>query len=155
MAQQLMHAVDQKVILDKFYTTPPAHYIAIFNPQVGRGLPHFRGTHYQRGSGLIGDAIRHFAFPLIRAATPHVLKGIARVASDVSRGRKLKESAKKRGTKVLEGTAKTLLKGKGAKTRKRKESSSSKPPKKMKKDAITQTTEELFTAPNFSLFNGM
>jgi len=98
MANQLMsyHSADD--IQKLFYTTPEDRYLEIFGG--ANELPHFTGVYNQKGQGIIGDLFRQYAIPFIRKAAPHVLRGVAGVLKDVSRGRDVKESVKRRGKRA-------------------------------------------------------
>ena len=72
---------------------------------------HFEGAHFQRGQGIFSDFIRTYAIPALTRAAPHVLKGVKKIAKDLSKGQSLKRSIKKRGISTLKRVAKSVIGG--------------------------------------------
>jgi hypothetical protein len=110
MAGKLETFIDPDEIQKIYQTHTVEHYNDIF----GQGdLPYFKGMYVQqRGQGVLGDLLRTYALPALTRAAPYVFKGVKKVIQDVTRGRPLKSSVKKRAPKALKRAGRAMLGGK-------------------------------------------
>ena len=107
-----MYPLDSFIIQPKIYSIPVSHYTALLS-QKGGALLHFKGVETQRGSGIFSDFLRDYAIPALTKIAPHIVRGVAGVIKDVSRGKNFKTAAKKRGIRTLKKAARSVLTGKG------------------------------------------
>lgn len=110
MNTAMQNVVEPVEIQDIYYGSKPEHYVKLLDPEGGY-LPHFRGIPVQKGTGLIGDFFTHYAIPAIARAAPHVLEGVAGVIKDITKGKDVRQSVRKRGLKALTKT----VRGRGCK----------------------------------------
>lgn len=140
MAAGLMYCVDPNDLLHRFNTHTADFYIDVFD-QRGGALPHFQGTHTQRGQGFLGDLFRHYAVPLISRAAPHIAKKIGTVIKDISKSR---DHVRKKETASHQRAANTVLRGHG---------NFSKAPVKRVKKATNRKNKKRKVVEDFPLFS--
>ena len=111
------------------------YYVSLLVGQKGSGSRsnvYFEGVPVQKGFGLL-DSLLRGVLTVGKALAPAALSAGRDVMADVSRGRDLRSSLKRRALQAGRRTATTLLKKKGGRKRRRRKPGSTKPPARPKK----------------------